>query len=258
MRSSGSAASTSRSLSALESFSDWESLRAIFASSGNSAARRNRLSGLRRLAVSMSTRRASAIELKVGGQDSARIEALCMARNAATGDFASSRRSNSFCTRSPDNSFKPRLLRCGRREGVGVELAFAVPRVEAEQSQDAQIVFANARSRIADKAHAARFQIAEAAEIVEDLTVFARIERVDGEIPARCVFGPFGRKGDGCPASVGRNVTAQRRDLERLAATKPRSPCHAQCPWGPRSVRTASTDRSHRQAEAALRCRRRR
>ena len=92
--------------------------------------------------------------------------------------------------------------------------------MEAEQAQDAQIVFADARRGIADEAHAAGLQIVDAADGVEDLAVGGRVERVHGEVAALRVFRPVGGEGDDGAAAVGRDVAAQGRDLERLAVRR--------------------------------------
>ena len=55
----------------------------------------------------------------------------------------------------------------GERGGIG--LARAEAGVEAEEAQDAQMVLGDAHQRIADEADAARLEVGQAAEIVEDL-----------------------------------------------------------------------------------------
>ncbi len=55
----------------------------------------------------------------------------------------------------------------------GVGSPVAVPGEEAEEAQDAQIILADARLRIADEAHAPGFQIVQSAERIEELAVQA-------------------------------------------------------------------------------------
>ena len=87
--------------------------------------------------------------------------------------------------------------------------------MEAEQAQDAQVILVDAHDRIADEAHAAGFEIGDAAEIVEDLAVARRVERIHGEVAPRGVFLPVGGERDHRAAAVGLHVAAQGGDLER-------------------------------------------
>jgi hypothetical protein len=89
-------------------------------------------------------------------------------------------------------------------------------RLEAEIAQDAQVIFANALARIADKAHPARLQIGQPAEEIGDLQRFwMGIERVDGEIAPCRILAPVVGEGDRRAASIGADVAAQRGDLDR-------------------------------------------
>ena len=63
--------------------------------------------------------------------------------------------------------------------------------MEAEQAQDAQIVLANAPRRVADEPHAARLQILDAADEIENLAAGVGVERVHGEIAALRVQAPI-------------------------------------------------------------------
>ena len=74
-----------------------------------------------------------------------------------------------------------------------IELALAVPGLEAEQAQDAQIILADARRGIADEAHPAGFQIRKPADDVEHRAVGRGIERVHREVAALGVLRPIGR-----------------------------------------------------------------
>ncbi len=53
-------------------------------------------------------------------------------------------------------------------EAVGVEPAFAEPRREAQEPQDAQVILADALARRADEPHPAEGEIGEAADFVVD------------------------------------------------------------------------------------------
>ena len=96
----------------------------------------------------------------------------------------------------------------GERGGVG--LAFAETGVEAEEAQDAEMVLGDALERLADEADAARRDIVEAAEIIENLAADrVGIERVDGEVAARGILAPIVGEGDRGAAAVGGDVGAQ-------------------------------------------------
>ena len=87
--------------------------------------------------------------------------------------------------------------------------------MEAEEAKDAQVILGDAGEGIADEAHAARFEIVEAAEIVEYLAARRiRGQRVDREVAPGGVLLPVPGIGDGGAAAVGRDVAAQRRDLD--------------------------------------------
>src|SRR5436190_1674927 len=72
--------------------------------------------------------------------------------------------------------------------------------------------------RITNEADVAVFEVGKATEIVEQLTGL-RIggQRVDGEVAAGGIFLPVVGKGYGGTPAIGRNIAAQRRDLERIA-----------------------------------------
>ena len=55
--------------------------------------------------------------------------------------------------RSPDRVSRDRLSPQRGVQCIGVDLALAVPGMETEQPQDAQIIFADARRRVADETH---------------------------------------------------------------------------------------------------------
>src|SRR4029078_9925706 len=55
--------------------------------------------------------------------------------------------------------FSNRSLHCR-----GIDIASSVPRMKPEETQDAKIIFADARDRVTDKADTAGFQITNTAE----------------------------------------------------------------------------------------------
>ena len=73
---------------------------------------------------------------------------------------------NSMRTRSRDKCSRP--ARAGDAGGKPVRIGRALPvsRVKAEEAQDAQIILGDTLAGIADEAHAARFEVGEAADIV--------------------------------------------------------------------------------------------
>ncbi len=107
--------------------------------------------------------------------------------------------------------------------GAGIQpgrigFAGAEAGVEAEEAEDSQMVLGDALEWLADEADPALGQIGEATEIIEDLAGLGVGEqRVDREVAAGGVGLPIVGKGDGRPAAVGRDVMAQRGDLERMA-----------------------------------------
>ena len=163
--------------------------------------------------------RSSRAILQFAGQNFAReFPHAAITRSTGAGFSASSSRSISFWMRSPESLREPGFLRRRCVQRVGIDLALAVPGMKAEQAQDAQIILADARGRIADETHAARLQIGDAADIIEHFAVRVRVKRVHGEVAALRVFRPIGGEGDDGAAAIGRDIAAQRRDLERLAA----------------------------------------
>ena len=105
----------------------------------------------------------------------------------------------------------------GFEPGAVGMVAGAVSGVEAEEAQDAQVIFLDALLGIADEAHAARGQIGEPADIIVDRAVGARGERIDGEVAPLGVGAPVAAEGDLGVAAIGLDVLPQRGHLERLA-----------------------------------------
>ena len=89
-------------------------------------------------------------------------------------------------------------------------------------------------------------EIGEAAEIIEDLAGRRiGVERVDREIAPRGILAPVVGEGDGGVAAVGRDVAAQRRDLDRRrrSSTAVTVPCAR--PVGTALIRARLEPRDH-------------
>ena len=80
------------------------------------------------------------------------------------------------------------------------------------------MVFADALARVSDEAHAFGAQVGKPVKPVEDFAGQGiGVERVNGEIAPRRVFAPVAGKGDLGMAAVGRDVAAERGDLDMPA-----------------------------------------
>jgi hypothetical protein len=90
-------------------------------------------------------------------------------------------------------------------------------RVKAEKPQNPQVIFANARGRIAHKAHAPCHQVWQAAERVYHLTIGAGIKRIHGEIAPRGIFGQIVRKFDSGMTAMGLHIAPEGCDLKPFA-----------------------------------------
>ena len=108
-------------------------------------------------------------------------------------------------------------LRERRREAGRIERAFPVGGVEAEEAQDAQVVLANARRRLADEDDAMRLQIRQAADVVVHRPVGADREGVDGEVAPLRVGPEIAPEADRGAPAMGLDILAQGRDLIRRA-----------------------------------------
>ena len=105
-----------------------------------------------------------------------------------------------------------------RRMTGRVLLSAPKPRQEPIVTQYAQMILGDALDRIADEPHKARGQIGRAVKPVKNFAARrVGIKRIDGEIAPRCIFAPIVGKSDGRAAPVGRYITAQRGNLERVA-----------------------------------------
>ena len=90
------------------------------------------------------------------GSTSARIADASIARSTGAG-FSASKQPQHFLGDAFAGKLRDAaLFRRRRAQRLGVDLALAVPGMEAEQAQDAQIILADARDGVADEAHAAR------------------------------------------------------------------------------------------------------
>ena len=119
--------------------------------------------------------------------------------------------SNSSAMRSRDKAMRSLARAVQAASAAGVGLAFAEAGMEAEEAQDAKMVLGDALERLADEADAARGDIVEPAEIIEDLAADrVGIERVDGEVAARGVLLPIVGESDGGAAAVGGDVASAR------------------------------------------------
>ena len=88
--------------------------------------------------------------------------------------------------------------------------------MKTEEPQNTQVVFGNARGRIANETHAPRVEIGKAAHIVVDRAVPGNRQRVDCEIAPLRITPPVAPKSDlGMPPER-LDVLAQRCDFEWL------------------------------------------
>ena len=97
---------------------------------------------------------------------------------------------------------------------LGVHRALAVISVEAEEAEDAQIVFLDPRLGIADEAHPAGRKIGIAAKRIEHLAVPIGVKRIEREVATPRVLLPGGGEGDLGVAAEGLDVASERGHLE--------------------------------------------
>ena len=110
------------------------------------------------------------------------------------------------------------LRRRGGAQAVRINVALAVPGMEAEQPQHPQIVFGDAGGRIAHEAHPAGNQVFHPGGIVIDRAIQGGVEGVDGEVTPGRVFRPVIGEGDLGVTAIGFHIAAQGRDLEGMGA----------------------------------------
>ena len=140
-----------------------------------------------------------------------------MAINVGTAWGATTSFISSMRTRSRDNWLEPVAAGDAGGDAFGVGMAAgAIGGMKAEEAQNAQIVFRDAISRIADEAHAPRGQIVEPADIIVDRAVARGRQRIDGEVAPLGIGLPVAAEGDLGVAAVGLHVLAQRGHLERM------------------------------------------
>ena len=104
-----------------------------------------------------------------------------------------------------------------RMQPFFIHRALAVISVEAEEAEDAQIIFLDARLGLADEAHPAGLQIPIAADRIEHIAVAIGVERIEREVATLGVLLPGGRVGDLCVPAEGLDIAAERGHLEGLA-----------------------------------------
>ena len=104
----------------------------------------------------------------------------------------------------------------GERRRVG--RAAAVVGEDAEESEDAEGVFFDARGGIADEAHAAGVKVLEAAGRVVEGAAGIEVQRVEGEVAALGIGDPVAGERDTRLAAQGLDVHAQGGDLIRAVA----------------------------------------
>ena len=95
----------------------------------------------------------------------------------------------------------------GKPRGIGQPMA--VSGMEAEEAQDAQIILGDALSRVADEAHAARFEIGKAADVIVHDAVGGHRKRVHGEVAPLGVGAPVAAEAHLGVAAEGLDVLAQ-------------------------------------------------
>ena len=104
----------------------------------------------------------------------------------------------------------------GGQSGL-VGRAFGIAGEKAEEAEHPQIIFGDARRRIADEAHAPRRDVREPADEIDQFAVAFQEQRVDREVAPLRVGFPVAAEAHLGMAAEGFDVLAQGRDLERLA-----------------------------------------
>ena len=106
----------------------------------------------------------------------------------------------------------------GSAQPFGIDLPLAVPGMKAEQPQHAQIIFRDARPRIAHEPHLARDKVFHPGGVIENLAAGRGIKRIDGEVAPRRILGPVVGEHHAGMAAIGLDIPAQRGDLEGMGA----------------------------------------
>ena len=94
----------------------------------------------------------------------------------------------------------------------------AIPGIEPEKAQNAQIILAQALIGLADENHPAGARVLKAArnQLVHR-AIGLGIQRIQPEIAPAGILGPVGRESDHRAPAIGFDIPAQRRDLKRFA-----------------------------------------
>ena len=100
---------------------------------------------------------------------------------------------------------------------LGVEPVRGEPGREPEEPQNAQIILTDALVGVADEAHASGGKIIKSADRIVDRSVGSKRQRVDGEVAPLGVGGEVASERHLGPATVGLDVLAQRRRLDRAS-----------------------------------------
>ena len=104
-----------------------------------------------------------------------------------------------------------------RGEAGGIRPVLRIFGEEAEETQDPQVILADALARIADEADPAGLEVRKTLRIVEEFAPSPERERVDREVAPAGVGREIAAEAHDGAASVGLDVLAQGRHLERLA-----------------------------------------
>ncbi len=118
-------------------------------------------------------------------------------------------------TRSRESRARPSRERIAAARPSGSSPSRREAGGEAEEPENAQIVLANPRFRLADETHPPCDEILESADIIVDRSVSAERKRVDGEIASLGVGGEVASERHLGPTPICLDVLAQRRRFER-------------------------------------------
>ena len=98
----------------------------------------------------------------------------------------------------------------------------AVDGMKPEEPQNAQVIFADAQIRVTNKPDPPRKHVRQATQRINHRAACLRIDRVQGEIAPRRIFGHAGRIRHNRMAAIGCNITAQGCHLMRHAVNDDR------------------------------------
>ncbi len=102
-----------------------------------------------------------------------------------------------------------------RRQGIRVkpQIRVPVPGMKPEITKRTQVILTDPIFRSANKSDPARHEVRQPVERVNHLAIWARIERIHGEIPARGVFLDAIGKGNDRPATIRCDIPPKGRDF---------------------------------------------